>query len=167
MDHLQIATDFVARIGRRIDAFRRPGGRLPNAGKTELSNIVDTVMATANDPDGRASIKSVHYSNGKELTKFAVEFNTADARQAVVEIECQSREIAAVTDFDHEKKLLTFYQSSRKDSGKTGEKGIIEDISAKPLSVLYASDLAKQRIRHVQFACKLGWLVMGLSKPSL
>ncbi|TVP72945.1 MAG: hypothetical protein EA339_04745, partial [Rhodobacteraceae bacterium] len=82
-----------------------------------------------------------------EITEFAVQFNTVEAKQAVYEIEGQFREIAAVTDFDHENKLLTFYQSNRKDSGKTGEKGVIEDISAKPLAVVYASDLARERIK--------------------
>ena len=62
MDHLQIASDFVARIGRSIDAFKLPGGRLPKASKTELTEIIDTVMATANDPNGRASIKAVSYA---------------------------------------------------------------------------------------------------------
>lgn len=147
MDHLQIASDFVSRIGRSIEAFRRPGGRLKNATKTELTEIIDTVMATANDPDGRASIKAVSYAKDGEKTDCLVEFNTAEARQAVTEIEGQFVEIAAVTDFDHENKLLTFYQSNRKDSGKTGEKGIIEDISTKPLSVVYASDLARERIK--------------------
>ncbi|KQI67063.1 hypothetical protein AN189_17735 [Loktanella sp. 3ANDIMAR09] len=147
MDHLQIASSFVARVGRSIDAFKYGGGRLPEANKTELSEIMDTVMATANDPDGRASIRSVSYSKDGEKTDCLVEFNSAEARQAVHEIEGQFSEIAAVTDFDHINKLLTFYQSNRKDSGKTGEKGIIEDISTKPLSVVYASDLARERIK--------------------
>lgn len=147
MDHIQIATDFVTRVGRSISAFSTPGGRLPKATKTELSEIVDTVMATANDPNGKASIRSVRYKKDLEITEFAVQFNTVEAKQAVYEIEGQFREIAAVTDFDHENKLLTFYQSNRKDSGKTGEKGVIEDISAKPLAVVYASDLARERIK--------------------
>lgn len=147
MDHLQIASDFVARVGRSIATFKNPGGRLPKASKTELTEIIDTVMATANDPDGRASIKAVSYSKEGEKTDCLVEFNTSEARQAVREIEGQFVEIASVTDFDHDNKLLTFYQSNRKDSGKTGEKGIIEDISGKPLSVVYASDLARERIK--------------------
>lgn len=147
MDHLQIATDFVARVGRSISAFSTPGGRLSKAGKTELTDIVNMVMATANDPNGRASIKAVRYMKSEEVTEFAVEFGTDDAKQALTEIEGQFREIEAVTDFDHENKLLTFYQSNRKDSGKTGEKGVIEDICAKPLAVVYASDLARERIK--------------------
>lgn len=147
VDHLMIGTEFVKRVGRGISAFSQPGGRLPQATRSELSEIVDTVMATANDPDGRAAIKSVSYTKQGEKVAFAVEFDTAEARQAVQEIAGQFREIAKVTDFDHENKLLTFFQSNRKDSGKTGEKGVIEDISPKPLAVVYASDLARERIK--------------------
>lgn len=164
IDHLMIATDFVKRVGRGISAFMRPGGRLPQATKSELSDIVDTVMATANDPDGRAAIKSVKYTKQGEKVAFAVEFDTAEAKQAVQEIEGQFREIAQVTDFDHVNKLLTFYQSNRKEAGKTGEKGIIEDISPKALSVVYASDLARERIKSEMLSgdrniYKLGFFV--------
>jgi hypothetical protein len=164
MDQLLIGTDFVKRVGSAITAFSRPGGRLPNATKGELSDIVDTLMSTANDPDGRASLKSVKYTKDGERVDFAVQFNTAEAKQAVFEIEGQFREIAKVTDFDYENKLLTFYQSNRKEAGKTGEKGIIEDISAKPLAVVYASDLARERIKSEMLSgdrniYKLGFFV--------
>ena len=164
IDHLMIGTDFVKRVGKSIAAFASPGGRLPNATKGELTDIVDTIMATANDPDGRAAIKSMRYTKEGEKLDFAIEFDTSQARQAIQQIEGQFREIAAVTDFDHENKLLTFYQSNRKEDGKTGDKGIIEDISPKPLSVIYASDLARERIKSVMLAgdrniFKLGFFV--------
>ncbi len=164
MDHLQISTQFVKSVAKNIDVFRRQGGRLPEATRTELSDIVDTVTATANDPDGRASIKAVEYSKEGERVQFSMEFTTPQARQALKEIEGQFREIAAVTDFDHENKLLTFFQSNRKEEGKTGEKGLIEDISPKPLSVIYASDLARERIKSEMLSgdrniYKLGFFV--------
>lgn len=164
IDHLMISTDFVRRVGRSISAFSKPGGRIPNASKSELSEIVDTVMSTANDPDGRAAIKAVKYTKQGEKVAFAIEFDTSEARRAVHEIEGQFREISQVTDFDHENKLLTFYQSNRKEAGKTGEKGIIEDISPKALAVVYSSDLARERIKSEMLSgdrniYKLGFFV--------
>lgn len=164
MDQIQITTQFVRTVARNIGAFHRLGGRLPEASRTELTEIVDILAATANDPDGRASIKAVKYDKSGEDVRFAIQFNTAEARQAIQEIEGQYREIAAVTDFDHENKLLTFFQSNRKDADKTGEKGIIEDISPKPLAVVYASDLARERIKSEMLSgdrniYKLGFFV--------
>lgn len=164
IDHTLIVTDFVTRVARNVAAFSRPGGRLKGATKTELADIVDTVMATANDPNGRAQIKAVSYKGGREEVDFALEFFTPEAKATLQEIDGQFREIAAVTDYDHYGKLLTFYQSNRKDSGKTGEKGIIEDISPKPLAVVYASDLARERIKSEMLSgdrniYKLGFFV--------
>jgi hypothetical protein len=93
-----------------------------------------------------------------------MEFDTSAARRAVEEIEAQYREISAVADFDFENKLLTFFQSNRKDADRTGEKGVIEDISTQPLAVVYASDLARERIKSEMLSgdrnvYKLGFFV--------
>ena len=50
------------------------------------------------------------------------------------------------------------------DIDKTGEKGIIEDISPRPLAVVYASDLARERIKSEMLSgdrniYKLGFFV--------
>ncbi|MCW3780274.1 hypothetical protein OM960_01565 [Defluviimonas sp. CAU 1641] len=147
MDHSQIITGFVKSISDKIAGFQRPGGRLEGATKSELTQIVDTVAAVANDPDGKATVSAIRYRKTEKITEFSLEFDTRQAQAAIMEIDAQYKEIASVTDFDHENKLLTFYQSNRRDSDKTGEKGIIEDISPKPLAVVYASELAKERIK--------------------
>ena len=59
MDHLLISTDFETHVAKNITAFRSPGGRVKSVNKSELSEIVNPLMATANDPNGRASIKAV------------------------------------------------------------------------------------------------------------
>lgn len=164
MDHAMIASEFIKTISSRFDHFRAKGGRLPSASKTELTHIVDTIAAVANDTDGKARIASVRYRKSEKVTDFVMEFDTSDARQAVAEIEAQYREISAATDFDFENKLLTFFQSNRRDVDRTGEKGVIEDISAQPLAVVYASDLARERIKSEMLSgdrniYKLGFFV--------
>jgi hypothetical protein len=164
LDHALIATEFVKTVSARFDHFRAKGGRLPAASKTELTHIVDTIAAVANDTGGSARIASVRYRKSGKITDFAMEFDTSAARRAVEEIEAQYREISAVADFDFENKLLTFFQSNRKDADRTGEKGVIEDISTQPLAVVYASDLARERIKSEMLSgdrnvYKLGFFV--------
>ena len=46
---------------------------------------------------------------------------------------------------------MVFVQSNIKDTGlgkRTGERAVIESISDKDLPVIYASELAEQRIKH-------------------
>lgn len=67
------------------------------------------------------------------------------------QIEAQREEMDAKTAADHERVLLQFVRPSA-ETGKPGkpggERGIIEKLHRKALPVLYASDLAEQRIRH-------------------
>lgn len=164
MDHHQIAMKFVKSLARKVRLVSVQGGRLPNGTKTELGEIVDTVAAVANDPNGKATISAVRYKKTSKKTEFSMDLSTREARVALESIEGQLKEIESVTDFDHLNKLLTFYQSNRKAADKSGEKGIIEDISSKPLAVVYAADLAKERIKSEMLSgdrniYKLGFFV--------
>lgn len=164
LDHFQIVGKFLRGVSARLNTLSQKGGRLPDTSKTELTAITDTIAAVANDPDGKATIRAVRYKKTKATTEFALEFDTTSARVATAEIEAQYREISKVTDFDHEGKLLTFFQSNRKDSEKTGEKGIIEEICQRPLAVVYASELARERIKSEMLSgdrniYKLGFFV--------
>lgn len=147
LDHHQIAARFVKDLARKIDIFRQKGGRLEEASKTELTELARIAGAVANDPDGKATISAINYKKTPKSVEFSMEFDTRDAVQAIASIDAQFVEISKVTDFDHANKLLTFFQSNRKDSDKSGEKGIIEDLDPKPLSIVYASELAKERIK--------------------
>jgi hypothetical protein len=52
---------------------------------------------------------------------------------------------------DYERVLMVFKQSNVKDAvmGKrTGERVVIEEVSPRELPLIYASDLAEQRIKH-------------------
>ena len=163
-DHSVIASTFVKEISRKIDYFRSAGGRLPDASKTELTEIVDIVSGVANDPDGKATISALKYKKGKSTTEFEMEMTTREAKQMVQEIDAQFIEMEQKADFDYENELLIFYQSNRKDTDKSGEKGIIENISTKPLAVVYASDLAKEHIKSEMLSgdrniYKLGFFV--------
>lgn len=147
MDHHQIATNFVRNLGSKIEAISKKGGRLPDPTKTELTELAKIASAVANDPNGKATISALNYKKTPKNVECSVQFNTHEARQSLQVIDAQFEEISKITDFDHEGKLLTFFQSNRKDSDKSGEKGIIEDIDPRPLSIVYASDLAKERIK--------------------
>ena len=110
------------------------------------------VVAIANDPNGtRRMLKAVAYQDGHKQTKALITFNTPQARTAIWQIEKQRVEIEHRSQADHERVLMTFTQSNVKDSkigSRTGERVVIEAISERDLPLVYASDLAEQRIKH-------------------
>lgn len=146
----QILTKFVLDVQQRISPYLQ-GGRNPGASKAELSDYLKTVQAIARDPKASASLEAAVFEDGKRQVRAAFKFTANEARMAERQIEAQREEMDAKTAADHERVLLQFVRPSA-ETGKPGkpggERGIIEKLHRKALPVLYASDLAEQRIRH-------------------
>ncbi|HEV2865381.1 MAG TPA: hypothetical protein VGX37_02620 [Allosphingosinicella sp.] len=151
MDKILILEEFVRLYGGRLMAFFKPGGRLPDASKSELVDFMGQVLAVANDRDGSAEIEAVQYEDQQRQVRAAVKFRTPEARTARAQIVEQRKELQNRGDIDHERVLMRFVRPSIEDAKlgqRTGERAIIDKVHAKALPVVYASELAEQRIRH-------------------
>jgi hypothetical protein len=138
---------FVDKFGGSLKRYFTRGGRDPDATKGDLADWLRTVQAVAHDPDG--SLQLAVYEHGKQRAAFA--FGTQEARQAAEGLLDHRAELEAKTAADYERVLLRFVRPST-ESGKPGRKGgeraIIEKISSSARSVVYASDLAEQKMKH-------------------
>lgn len=155
MDNMLILEQFVRTYGGRLSAFFRQGGRLPNATRTELVDFMDQVLAVANDSSASADIEAVEYRDGQRKVKAAIRFRTSEAKIARAQIIEQREEIQNRSDIDHERVLMRFVRPSIEDVAlgkRTGERALIDKIYPRALPVVYASDLAEQRIRHEMIA---------------
>lgn len=151
MDQILILEQFVLLYGSRLSTFFKAGGRLANATKTELVDFTDQILAVANDPDGAAEIEAVEYRDGHRKIRATIRFRTAEAKLARAQIIEQRQELQNRTDVDHERVLMRFVRPSIEDVAlgkRTGERALIEKVYPKALPIVYASDLAEQRIRH-------------------
>lgn len=150
MEQILILEQFVRLYGGRLTAFFRPGGRLANATKSELVDFMDQVLAVANDADGTAEIEAVEFRDGQRKVRAAIQFRTPQAKTARTQIVDQRRELQNRTDVDHERVLMHFVRPSIEDVAlgkRTGERAVIDKVYPRALPVVYASDLAEQRIR--------------------
>lgn len=151
MDKLLILEQFVRLYGERLKTFFAPGGRLPEASKGELADFMGALQAIANDPNDSAEIAAAHYEDGARRIKAAVKFRTPEAKAAIAEIAAQRNEMDNKADADHKRVLLRFVRPSiegGKPGKRTGERAIIDRVHPKSLPIVYASDLAEQRIHH-------------------
>lgn len=151
MDQLLILEQFVKQYGQRLGSFFKEGGRLADATKKELNDFMGQIASIANDPNGTAEIAAATYEDKKRQVKAAVRFKTPQAKTAQREIEAQKREMENKTDADHQRVLMCFVRPSiEKVSShkRTGERALIESVHEKPLAVVYASDMARERIQH-------------------
>jgi hypothetical protein len=150
IEQIQIIDKFVRTYGGRLTTYIG-GSKEPDATRSDLKDLMGAVSAIANDPNGRATLEAVVFEDGKKKIKAAISFNTKQARQAQVQIEDQRLMLEASASADHKRVLMVFKQSNVKDAtmGKrTGERVVIEEISPRELPLIYASDLAEQRIKH-------------------
>lgn len=152
-DHLQrqAVEQFVKSIGARISAYFTPGGRDQQASRSDLTDFLGTVQAIANDPNGTSKIGAALFQDKKKEIVAGIKFTTPEARVAKREIESHVAELESRTATDHQRVLMVFVQSNIKDTDlgkRTGERVVIDRISDRDLPIIYASDLAEQRIKH-------------------
>lgn len=151
IEHAVVLEDFVRRYGERLGRYFNLGGRDQTASKGDLKDFMGAVTAIAKDPNGASTISAARYVDGKKMITATVRFDTKQARVAADEIEHHRRELEQGQAADYERALMTFVQSNIKNAtiGKrTGEWVVIEDISEKSLPLVYASELAEQRIKY-------------------
>jgi hypothetical protein len=150
IEQIQIVDKFVRTYGGRLSTYIG-GSKVPEATRSDLKDFMGAVTAIANDPNGRATLQAIAFEDGKKKIKAAITFNTSEARQAQSEIEDQQLLLDASASADYQRVLMVFKQSNVKDTAmgkRTGERVVIEEISPRELPLIYASDLAEQRIKH-------------------
>lgn len=151
MDQILIVDEFVRRYGGALKAYFK-GGKVEEATRSDLKDFMGAVVAIANDPNGKGSIKAVVFEDGKRKLKANIKFNSAEAHRAVENIEEHRRTLELKSNADYQRVLMVFRQSNVKDlpvGKRTGEWVAIDDIHPdKELPLIYASDLAEQRIKH-------------------
>ena len=150
IEQVEIVVKFVQNYGGALSPYLG-GSKSPEVTRSDLKDFMGAVSAIANDPNGHATLRAVAFEDGKKKIKAAISFDTSEARQAQRQIEDQQVMIEAKESADHQRVLMVFTQSNIKDAtmGKrTGERVKVEEISPRDLPLIYASDLAEQRIKH-------------------
>jgi hypothetical protein len=141
---------FVTTIKEKITRYIH-GERVDVASKSDLADFNKTVAAIANDPDGKARIQAAYFEDGERKIREAFVFDTSDARSAEKAIAEHRLELEKRTADTHDRVLMRFVRSSiqmAKTGKRSGELVIIDAISDRPLPIVYASELAEQRIKH-------------------
>lgn len=150
LDQTIIIRDFVYLFKDNISQYFTIGGRVQDASKGELKDLMGSIAAIANDPNGKGQVRAVSYKDGRRQVEATVEFNTSQAQQAIKEIESHKKELDKISAADYERVVMTFKRSDvgNADVGKrSGKRVIIEEISKKDLALIYEANLAEQRIK--------------------
>jgi hypothetical protein len=150
IDKAQILQKFVQDLSSRIGKYFTPGGRDERASRSDLSDYHKTIGAIVGDPNASARIESAEYVDDQRKISSIFRFTAENARSAQKQIADHRAEMDGTTASDHSRVLLQFVRPSvetGKPGRKSGERGIIAKIHHRALPIVYASDMAEQRIR--------------------
>ncbi|PTW63441.1 hypothetical protein C8N35_1011494 [Breoghania corrubedonensis] len=151
MDQLLIAEQFVRTWGARIKALAsgKFDGWEPTKG--ELATLANATKAIATDPNASSTLSAVRYRDGRRDVEASFVFSTPDAVRAQASIDAAYRALEATDHSEYRRVLMVFTRSdigSARVGRRSADRVKIEELSPKPLAVMYASDLAKDRIKH-------------------
>lgn len=152
VEQIKSIVDYVDTFRTKVLPWLQPGGRNPDATTAELSSFHKTVAAVAKDRNGKLDIKARYVkSNGAgEEVRSEFSITSEEARTIRQNIQSEQIERRLPSQDDYKQVVMSLHQASLDEAkaGKAaGEKGVIESISDRPLKLVYASELAGQRIK--------------------
>jgi len=150
--HILAIEKFVKLYGRRLGLFASPKVEIPADIKlSELKDFNEQVAAIANNPGSSLEVAAIEIKDGERITKAAFRFDTTQARTIRDQVAMARQQIERRGGETSQRVLMVF---TRTDVGtpalgqSTGERVKIESISDRSLPLVYASDLAEERIKY-------------------
>lgn len=168
MDQAMILEDFVGRWGRRISALVKGKPEQEGvASAAELTDFYHATQAIAADPLANHRLEAAVFEDSKRQVRAAFQFSAIEARSAQQTIEDTRSRLLAKTADTKKRVLMRFTRTDVHDAAlnkRSGERVVIEEVSAKDYPVMYASEMAEREIReHIrdadQNAYKRGFVV--------
>jgi hypothetical protein len=167
MDNINIFLDFINHMKEKLLPFFKPNGRNEDLTITELKDFHKTLRLVADNPDNHLKLAAAVYKDDKRELRQEFSFDGKQSSAAIRNIESQIQENEKKGQAYHQKVLMTFYQTNKNEAKaekKLGERAIIESIWAKPLPVVFVSNLVGNKIKNqilsgINNPYKLGFIV--------
>ena len=149
-DQIVLGIEFVEKWGNRITKLA--SGLVPeNFSRSDLKTFTGAVEAIARDPNASSLLEVATFEDGERKIKAAFRFGTQDAISVRQTIDAEYRRLDIQRDDTQIRVLMVFTRSDVGDAPRdkrSGERVIISQISDRSLPIIYASDLAEQRVKH-------------------
>lgn len=166
MDYAAILSEFMRLFRHRLGLLSS-GEFLDGAKKSDLGHFTDMAKCVANDQDANMSFEYDRYDKeGRLRESITARVDTQGAKTIIDTAERQKEELDKTQGVDYSRVLMCFTRADIGDAKidrRSGEKVVIDEISAKELALIYQSELAEERIkseiRDVASVFQKGFLV--------
>jgi hypothetical protein len=154
LEQIKTIVEYVEAVRKKVSPWLKKDGRNPDASISELTDFHRVLAGIAKDNRGSLELKAryVRKNGDDEEVRSELVISSDQARTIQANIEAERIERKAPEQKFFEQVVMYLHQASLDEAraGKSaGEKGVIESISERPLKLVYASDLAGQRIKSV------------------
>lgn len=159
MDQILIVKEFASFWQVSLKAYL-DGFGVSSAPKSDLKDWLGAVKIIAKDSKGHQRLSIATYEDGRRQIRSAFKFDTLEARIAEQRLTQQIDDLSAVSAKPHRQVVMHYRRMDRETAavGKgTGERVIIDQISPRPMPVVYQSELAEVRIRELLTQHALPW----------
>jgi hypothetical protein len=152
MDQILILEEFVRRWGVQFRWLRdndAPKGELETT--QQLRDFYKAAKSISCDPTASHRLEAAIFDDGNKKIRAAFQFTSIEARTVEQNIEDRQKLLSASTTEQRKRVLMVYTRTDVHDATinkKSGERVVIQDISPKDFSVMYASEMAEQEIRE-------------------
>lgn len=166
MNNVLVFSQFIELLGSKMGSLAQPRGRLQDTTAKELENMTRMAETVVGDSKGEAEVFAMEYLSETDEKRVAakVVWKAKDAEKVIENAAAQMREIRDEDANRQNGLLMRLYQTNISEAvpgRSSGEKGVIEAISQKPRRLIYASDLAGQKIKGAWSDDKLNPYELG------
>lgn len=148
IENVNTIVGFADNLQRAIKYYLTDVGEKPETSINDLRDISTILNPIAKD---KGSQMFVHTTiNGNVELTINLNSNDANAIQNRIKQEITDLKIEEVLKVTYERVALKLYQARSDIKSKTGNKGIIEEISDKPLNIIFENDLTKEQILQAE-----------------
>jgi hypothetical protein len=155
MDHAKIFIDFTTHIYTVVNYFSgKPVARPADLDKKDCDDFKDFLNLVAKARDGRLQLKVATFDKDGDHTHVEFGFNSEEAIEALKGAIKEKEQLERQGHADYEAVAMTWYQSNigqAKEAGRTGDRGIIDDIlPGKDLPVYFVGNTQNDKRRMLE-----------------
>lgn len=146
LENSNIVIDFAGHLKDIFKYFINGEGEKPNLTIPDYKELTGLLNTVAKDAGSKFDISVVN--NGIINNYLYLNSTESNAAQNIFQREIQELKMPEEIDLVHEKQLMTWYQARNDIKSKLGNKGIIDNLSKKPLNIIFDNEEIKEKMLH-------------------
>lgn len=137
---------FAEYCKKAFDFFLKDNGEKPELKPTDYKDFSTILNPVSKDVGSQFNISTT--INGNVELHLNLNSTETNALQNIFKKELEQLKIPEQTDETNQSVLMTWFQARNDPKSSVGNKGVIEDISKKPLNITFETEEIKEKMLH-------------------